>query len=74
MQLHFYSAETKDTSIIAYANTHQKKRHFKISYKKDVYCAFKKVCGKYQKLAESKNLEFAKNACNNSWNLSNPTK
>lgn len=63
MGIRFYTSEAKDTSIIAYGDTHQKDRHFKITYKNGQYQSFKKKSGKYFMLAVSPNLEEAKNAC-----------
>lgn len=63
MSIRFYTSDAKDNSIIAYGDTHQKDRHFKITYKKGRYFSFKKRCAKYCELAESQSLEDAKQAC-----------
>ena len=63
MGIRFYASDAKDQSIIAYGDTHQKDRHFKITYKNGKYHCFKKKSGKYWKIAESQDLENAKNAC-----------
>jgi hypothetical protein len=63
MNIRFYASDAKDNSIIAYGDTHQKARHFKITYKNGRYHSFKKKSGKYWKYAESQNLEDAKAAC-----------
>lgn len=63
MAIRFYSSDAKDTSIIAYGDTHQKDRHFKITYKNGQYRSFKKKSGKYYQLAVSQSLEDAQNAC-----------
>lgn len=61
--IHFYSSDAKDTSIIAYGDTNQKKRHYKITYRQGRYHSFKKKMGKYEILADSQSLEDAKSAC-----------
>lgn len=61
--IYFYSSDAKDLSIIAYGDTNQKKRHYKITYRKGTYHSFKKKCGKYEKLAESQSLEDARKVC-----------
>lgn len=61
--IHFYSSDAKDNSIIAYGDTHQKKRLFKITYKRTRYRSFKKKCGKYELLDISQTLEEAKIRC-----------
>lgn len=63
MSIRFYTSDAKDNSIIAYGDTLQKARHFKITYQKGRYQCFKKESGKYWKLAESQSLEDAKTAC-----------
>lgn len=61
--IHFYTSDAKDTSIIAYGDTNQKKRHFKITYIRTRYRSFKKKCGKYELLGISQTLEEAKIRC-----------
>jgi len=63
--IYFYAAETKDNSIIAYGDTHQKKRKFKIAYnrKTEKYHVYKKVSGKYWQLCMAENLDDAKESC-----------
>lgn len=59
----FYTAETKSTHIIAYADTHLKNRHFKITYSDDRYFSWKRICGKYHVLGEAQSLEGAQKLC-----------
>lgn len=63
MSIRFYASDAKDNSIIAYGDTHQKDRHFKITYKKGRYYSFRKRCAAYVALAESQSLDDAKQAC-----------
>lgn len=63
MSIRFYTSEAKDNSIIAYGDTNQKDRHFKITYKNGKYQSFKKRSAKYWKIAESKSLNDAQQAC-----------
>lgn len=65
MNIYFYSADAKDTSIIAHGDTFIKKRHFKIVCKKELHVSYRKRCGKYIKIGESKTLDDAKNLCTN---------
>ncbi len=64
--LHFYAAERADTSIIAYADTMLKKRHYKITYlgPQDGYNAAVLRCGKYISLGSKETLERIKDICN----------
>lgn len=61
--VHFYSSDAKDTSIISYGDTAQENRHFKITYKDGRYTASKKIDGKYWKLAEKSSLDEAILSC-----------
>ena len=65
MGIYFYSADTKNTSIIAYGDTMLKRRHFKIVYKKESYICYRKRCAKFEKIGESKSLDDAKILCTN---------
>lgn len=63
MNIRFYTSDAKDNSIIAYGDIHQKDRHFKITYRDGRYHSFKKITGKYWKIADSQSLEDAKQVC-----------
>lgn len=61
-KVHFYSADTKNGSIIAYGDI-ERKRTFKITWNKDVYFAYKMRSGKYNYIGQSESLEGAKGFC-----------
>lgn len=61
-QIHFYSADTKSTHIIAYGDVGAE-RKFKITYSDSRYFSHKLVNGAYNILGESQSLDGAKELC-----------
>lgn len=62
MMIHWYSAETKNNSIIAYGEIN-KKRLFKITYDRGIYLGHVLKKNKYEYVGQGNTLTVAQDFC-----------
>lgn len=60
--IHWYSAETKNTSIIAYGDINHK-RTFKVTYDRGIYLGYVLKKGKYEYAGQGQTLAVAQEFC-----------